>query len=156
MKRQTAWKHIHTLCERFDLATTSPDQYPIPVSRAWLFGSVLTEKDEPANINLLVEVDSTQYVRTYRSTTIPLPTVLKNYYRLLARYYAGMKMVRMADIELGKGEPGWWFASHGLSESTPYYLIWQQGIDWQSVLQAIQASPLSYQPAASENQGTDE
>jgi len=156
MKRRTAWKHIHTLCERFDLATTSPEQFPIPVLRAWLFGSALTDKDEPANINLIVEVDSTQYVRTYRSTNIPLPTVIKNYYRLLARYYAGMKMVRMADIELGKGEPGWWFASQGLPEHTPYYLIWQQEIDWQKILQAIQASPLSYHREAYEEERDNE
>lgn len=156
MKRQTAWKYVYTLCERFDLAITAPEQYPIPVLRAWLFGSMLTDKPEPGNINLIVEVDSTQYVRTYRSTPIPLMAVLKNYRRLLARYHAGMKLIRMDDIELGQSEPGWWFLSHGMPENTPYYLIWQRGNNWQEILQAIQDTPQPYKPMIQVGKGREE
>ncbi len=154
MKRNTAWKHLHTLCERFDEAVTTPERYPIPILRVWLFGSVLTEKTDPKNINLIVEVDSSAYCLTYRSTTLSLQEILKNYHRALARYHAGMKMIRMDDLEVGQGEPGWWFQLHGWPEKMPYYLIWQQGMNWEEVLDAIQAAPLPYNPVTeSERKG---
>lgn len=146
MKRSTAWKYLHTLCERFDESVTSPEKYPIPILRVWLYGSVLTEKPEPKNINLIVEVDSSSYCQTYRSTALSLQEILKNYYRSLARYHAGMVKIRMYDLEVGQGEPGWWFQSQVWPENTPYYLIWQQGMNWIDVLTAIQADPLPYNP----------
>jgi hypothetical protein len=146
MKRNTAWKYLHTLCERFDEAVTSPEKYPIPILRVWLYGSVLTEKPEPGNINLIVEVDSSAYCQTYRSTALSLQEILKNYHRALARYHTGMVKIRMADLEVGQGEPGWWFQIHGWPENTPYYLIWQQGMNWKDILAAIQADALPYNP----------
>jgi hypothetical protein len=54
-------------------------------------------------------------------------------------------------LKLGKyvadgreGEPGWWFATHGLPMNTPYYLVWQQGINWQGILDGTQDLPLPY------------
>lgn len=119
MKRNLAWKSLHTLCKRFDEAVTTPEQYPIPVLRIWLYGSVLTEKSDPENINLIVEVDSSTYCQTYRSTTLSLREVLKNYCRALSRYHTGMKMIRISYLEVGAGELGWWFATHGLPTNTP-------------------------------------
>lgn len=144
MKRQTASQHLKTICERLDQAVACPENVAVPILRAWLFGSVLTDKAEPDDIDLIFEVDSRGYCQKYRSTTIPLGTVLKNYHRVLAQYAAGMKKVRINDFEVGSGEPNWWFATHGLPTNTPYYLIWQQGINWQGILHGIQDSPLTY------------
>ena len=47
-----------------------------------------------------------------------------------------------------EGEPDGWFAMHDLPTNTPYYLIWQQGINWQGILNDIQTSPLPYDKAA--------
>lgn len=148
MKRQTAFQHLKTICERLNQAATCPEKILVPVFRVWLFGSVLTEKPNPDDIDLIFEVDSTGYCQKYRSTAIPLGTVLKNYHRTLAQYAAGMNKVRINDLELGEGEPDWWFSSHGLPASTPYYLIWQQGINWNSILNDIQTAPLHYDEAA--------
>lgn len=146
MKRSTAWKNLQTLCERFDEAVTTPERYPIPILRVWLYGSVLAEKAEPDNINLLVEVDSSAYCQIYRSTALSLQEILRNYRRALARYRAGMKMIHMDDLEIGQGEPGWWFQMHGWTVNTPYYLIWKHEMNWKDVLAAIQAAPHPYHP----------
>ena len=138
MKRQKAFQHLKTICERFDQASACPENVTVPVSRAWLFGSVLTEKAEPDDIDLIFEVDSRGYCQKYRSTAIPLGKVLKNYHRVLNQHAAGMKKVRINDVEVGQGEPEWWFATRDLPFSTPYYLIWQQGINWQGILNCIQ------------------
>lgn len=150
MKRQTAFHHLKTICERLDQASACPENILVPVFRAWLFGSVLTEKANPDDIDLIFEVDSRMYCQKYRSTAMPLGTVLKNYHRTLAQFAAGMNKFRINDLEIGEGEPDAWFAMHGLPTNTPYYLIWQQGINWQGILNGIQDSPLPYDREAEE------
>ncbi len=144
MKRQTAFHHLKTICERLDQAAACSENILVPVFRAWLFGSVLTEKANPDDIDLIFEVDSRRYCLKYRSTAMPLRTVLKNYHRTLAQHAAGLNKVRINDLEVGEGEPDKWFSTHGLPINTPYYLIWQQGINWQGILDGIQDSPLPY------------
>jgi predicted nucleotidyltransferase len=150
MKRQTAFQHLRTICERLDKAAASPENILVPVFRAWLFGSVMTEKANPDDIDLIIEVDSRRYCQKYRSTAIPLRTVLKNYQLVLSQYSASMKKVRINDVEVGQGGPDWWFMTRDLPINTPYYLIWQQGINWQGILNGIQTSPLPYERAAEE------
>ena len=53
MKRKDAFRKLRTICQRLD--ERDPEQFPVVPVRMYLFGSVLTDKPKPSDIDLLLE-----------------------------------------------------------------------------------------------------
>jgi hypothetical protein len=53
MKRKDALRKLRTICQRLD--EVDPEQFPVIPVRLYLYGSLLTDKPNPGDIDLLFE-----------------------------------------------------------------------------------------------------
>lgn len=143
MKRKDAIRKVATVCQR--LAEVDPnDFYVVPV-RLYAFGSVLTDKPNPTDVDLLFEYenrpdldpDDILYRLSYGK---PLPPDQASSY-----LRQGMKMIRIHDL-LGSVEA--WLSARLFPPDTPVRLIWEPGFDWQQAMAELDAKPLKWDPEA--------
>ena len=140
MKRKDALRKVRAVCERL---SDAGDDFPVIPVRLYLFGSVLTEKPAPRDVDLLFEykerpdldADDIVYRLSYRK---PLP-----HDQAIKRMRAGMKMVRI-DLILDSLEG--WLASSCFPADTPIRLVWKPGLDWRKVVDDVEVNPLPWNP----------
>jgi len=151
MKRDIAFKKIQTLCLRFDQAISVPSEYVVFPIQLWLIGSVLTDKSEPEDIDLVAEFDSQALHRTFQKQAdegcFDVIESARTYARAIRAFYADMKMVHVNDF-MGVKDISDWLKNHSMPEDAPHRLIWQPSMDWASVLEDIYNHPLHHNPSA--------
>jgi hypothetical protein len=141
VKRKDALRKVRTVCRRLD--EVDPETFFVIPVRMYLFGSVLTAKPKPEDIDMLFEYqeprdrdeDDLVYRLFYGK---PLP-----YEQAFQHLRRGMKMIRFISL-LGSVES--WLQGRLFPPDTPVRLIWEPGLDWQAVVDEIEANPLAWDP----------
>jgi hypothetical protein len=141
VKRKDALRKVRTVCQRLD--EVDPETFFVIPLRMYLFGSVLTDKPKREDIDMLFEYqeppdrdpDDLVYRMSYGE---PLP-----YEQAFQHLRQGMKMIRFITL-LGSVES--WLEGRLFSLNTPVRLIWEPGLDWQPVVDEIEAEPLAWDP----------
>ncbi|MCG2770416.1 MAG: hypothetical protein ABIK79_05775 [Chloroflexota bacterium] len=134
MKRRDAFRKLRTICQRIDEA----GEFPVIPLRLYLFGSLLTEKPNPSDMDLLFEYrersdldpDDILHRLSY-GKPLPHDQAVKHLRR-------GMKMIR---IELLVGNVEDWLEEHGFPPDTPMRLVWEPGLKWQHEVDEIESCP---------------
>lgn len=138
MKRKDAIRKLRTICQR--LNELSPDEFKIQPLRLYLFGSVLTDKPDPNDIDTVLTYE---HLPDFDYEAVPMelaygkPTASE---RLVIKLRRGMQKVR---IYLARDSLRNWEQS-GLLVFSQTRLIWKPGGNWQVVLAKMEAEPLSW------------
>jgi hypothetical protein len=138
MKRKDAFRKIRTICERLD--QVDPLEFWIEPQRLYLFGSVLTDRPDPADVDLILvyENASTYDVgQDVAAMTYGRPMAIE---RLVIHLRRRMQMIRIAPARGGLEN---WQNRGFLLEIRPQ-LIWEPGGNWRPVLDKIEVSPLPW------------
>ena len=143
MKRKDAIRKVATVCQRLAEVDLN-DFYVVPL-RLYAFGSVLTDKPNPTDVDLLFEyenrpdldADDILYRLSYGK---PLPSDQASSY-----LRQGMKMIRIEFLERPLEE---WLRSHFFPSDTVFRLIWEPGFDWRQAIAELEAKPLKWDPEA--------
>jgi hypothetical protein len=141
VKRKDAFHKLRVICQRLD--EVDPEQFFVIPLRLYLFGSLLTDKPNPSDVDLLFayrdppNLDPTDilYRMTYGK---PLPH--EQAFKHLRR---GMKMIRIASLS---GNVETWLEDHFFSPDTPVRLVWEPGLDWRGIVDEIEAHPAAWDP----------
>ena len=141
MKRRDAIRKVRTICER--LAQVDPDTFHIHPLKLYLFGSVLTDKPDPEDADLILlykggpKTDE-QATEIVHALTYGQPTPFEKASTHLRR---GMKMVRIHEAE---GSLRNCLMLYLFPDGEGLRLIWKSGLEWRSILDEIEANPLSW------------
>lgn len=141
MKRKDAFKKLHTICQRLDEIDSK--QFPVIPLRLYLFGSLLTDKHNPSDIDLLFKFqdcpgwdpDEILYRLSYGK---PLPQD-----QAVEYLRQGMKYVRV-EFLLGNIED--WLSEHRFSPAIPMRVVWEPGLEWRQIIDEIESHPISWDP----------
>lgn len=138
MKRKDAFRKLRTICQRLD--EVDPATFHVQPLRLYLFGSVLTDKPDPQDINLvLIYDDPPNYDRAniYYDSVAGRPV---HYERAIIHLRKGMKRV---NVSVGRRLLEDWVERVLLLEN-PMRPIWEPGADWAAVLDEIETSPMPW------------
>lgn len=141
MKRKDALRKVRTVCERLDQVDLTT--FPVVPQTLYLFGSTLTAKPDPADVDLVliygpnplhsIDPEDAYYILTYTPHLIPA-----NQARVHLRQ--GMKNVKLfvetsletwVDLILFANEEG-------------LQPVWKPGLRWAEVIDELQAHPLPW------------
>lgn len=146
MKRKDAFRKLRTICQRLDEA--DPATFFVIPNALYLFGSTLTDKPNPADLDLILDYQD-------RPDLDPLDIVARLSYgkplpsqEAVIHLRRGMKMVRIAFLE--DGDLSQWRRDHGFLPDTPIKLVWQAGLNWPEIVDELEANPLPWQPEREE------
>ncbi len=127
---------MRVICQRLD--EVDPEQFFVTPLRLYLFGSLLTDKPDPSDVDLLFEyrdppnLDPSDIV--YRlSYGKPLP-----HEQAVKHLRRGMKWIR---IETLTGSLEDWLWDHLFPPDTPVRLVWEPGLEWRQVVDEIESHP---------------
>ncbi len=145
MKRKDAFRKLRTICQRLDEA--NPNTFFVVPRRLYLFGSVLTDKLDPTDIDLIFVYDRSPHLN------LGAEVMAMSYGRPMAHNKAsthlrrGMKMVQLYMAEFGLDQ----WDQRALLLFVQPRLIWQPGGDWQTALTTIENSPTPWDGPRPEN-----
>lgn len=145
MKRKDAFRKLRTICRRLD--DRDPEQFPVIPLRLYLFGSLLTDKPDPSDVDLLFnfrdrpDLDPGDIAHRL-SYGEPLP-----HEQAVTHLRRGMQMIR---LEFLAGNLEDWLADHCFSPDTPLELVWEPGLAWPEIVDRIESEPLPWDPVAEE------
>lgn len=139
MKRQDALRKVQAICERLD--KVDPDTFFVRPLKLYLFGSVLTDKPEPNDIDLVLDyrdrpIQSTEEAIARYADIVyrrPLPFDKANRY-----LRGGMKMIRFFPADGGIAA---WDQLPLFADPDGRQLVWKPGLNWRAVLDEIEAHP---------------
>jgi len=139
VKRATALHHLRTLYQRLD--SVDLETFPVIPIRMYVFGSVLSDKPAPENIDLLFEYENRPDVDPMEMLHAmmygrPLPPE-----RAVIELRRGMKKV---DISFLSGTVSAWLENHFFPPDTAIRLFWEKGRDWTAVIDEIEHCPLPW------------
>jgi hypothetical protein len=146
MKRKDAFSKLRTICQRLDEA--DPATFFVIPKALYLFGSTLTDKPNPADLDLILDyqdrpdLDPRDIVARL-SYGKPLPSQ-----EAIIHLRRGMKMIRIELLE--DGDLDQWRIGHGFLPDTPIKLVWQAGLNWPEIVDALEVNPLPWQPEREE------
>ena len=142
MKRQDAFRKLRLICQRLD--EVDPEQFFVLPLRLYLLGSLLTDKPNPSDVDLLFEyrdrpdLDPVDIVhRLSYGKSLPHEQAITHLRR-------GMKWVRIESL-VGSLED--WLHDHLFSPNTPIRVVWEPGLDWRQVVDEIESHPAPWDPA---------
>lgn len=139
MKRKQAFEKLQIICERLDEINTTK-LFIIPV-RLYLFGSLLTNKPNPADIDLLLEfkykdINNVLYRISY-DKTLPETHV--------AKYLKNrMRNIHIEFLELTNSSLNEWLSDHCMPLNTSMKEIWNENLNWREALAEAENSPICY------------
>ncbi len=142
MKRKHAFRKLRTICQRLD--EIDPQTFPIIPLRLYLFGSVLTDKLNPSDVDLLLDynerpdLDPGEAVYLLSRGNLPHDRAI----RILRK---GMQMMRFHLLLEETVEK--WLKNHYFAPETPIELVWESGLDWQPIIDALESRPLPWDEA---------
>ncbi len=139
MKRQDAFRKLRLICQR--LEEVDPDQFFVLPLRLYLLGSLLTDKPNPSDVDLLFEyrdlsdldLDDILHRLSY-GKSLPHDQAITHLRR-------GMKWIRIEPL-IGSVEG--WLKTHLFPPDTPVRVVWEPGLDWRQVVDEIEAHPASW------------
>lgn len=143
MKRKDALQKLTKICQRLD--GVDPNDFHVIPLRLYLFGSLLTDKENPDDIDLLFQYEERSdldpndilYALTYGK---PLP-----YQRAFTFLRNRMKMIRFESMSPTTDVAGW-LADHMFLPETPARLVWEPQHDWQDTIAEIANQSLPWDP----------
>lgn len=128
MKRSDAFRKLRTICQRLD--ELDPDEFKIQPLRLYLFGSVLTDKSDPADIDSILVYE---LLPDFDYEMVPMELAYGKpcaWDRLGIKLRRGMQKVR---LYLARTSLEHW-EQRGLFLFTRPLPIWELGADWSAVL----------------------
>ncbi len=138
MKRKDAFRKLHTICDRLD--TLGVDVLTVTPLRLYLFGSVLTDKARPEDIDLiLVYQYPPDFDYNREATALAYGRPLAGQ-RAVIELRRGMQRIQMHVAR--DSLRGW--EQNALLLSIKPRLIWQSGANWATVLADIETNPLAW------------
>lgn len=146
MKRRDALRKVRTICERLDQSAympPDPDTFYIRPLKLYLFGSVLTDRPDPQDVDLLLlytngprTEEKAMEIVTALAYGLPTP-----FDRASTHLRRGMKMVRLHEAE--DSLHNCWIL-YLFPDGEGLRLIWKPGLDWRTILDEIEAHPLPW------------
>ena len=133
MKRIDAFRKVRTVCQRLD--EVDPDTFPIQPLKLYLYGSLLTDKPDPADIDLILVYELGRNIDVARDIVMamsygrPLP-----FQRARTQLRRGMKWVNMEEAEYRLRS---WPQLNLLLIGVRPRLIWKPGFVWAAIYRAI-------------------
>jgi hypothetical protein len=137
MKRVDAFRKVRTVCQRLDRVDLTT--FPVQPLKLYLFGSLLTNKPDPHDADLILvfdkgrSIDIDRDIVTALSYGLPLP-----FEQARTQLRRGMKMINIEDAEGGLQN---WLQLNLLLAGIRPRLIWKPGFDWGAALDRIEQSP---------------
>jgi predicted nucleotidyltransferase len=138
VKRRDAFQKLRTICRRLD--ERDPERFPVVPVRLYLFGSLLTDKPDPSDVDLLFEFQD-------RPDVDPRDIAHRLAYgkplshdRAVTQLRRGMKMIR---VEFLTSTLEGWLKTHTFSPDTPIRMVWEPGLAWQEVVDEIEAHAIA-------------
>jgi hypothetical protein len=141
MKRRDALRKVRTICERLD--QVDPATFYVHPLKLYLFGSVLTDKPDPKDADLILlykggpKTDE-EALEIVRALTYGQPTPFE---KASTHLRQGMKMVRIHEAE---GSLRNCFMLYLFPDGESLRLIWKSGLEWRTILDEIEANPLPW------------
>ncbi len=138
MKRKDALRKLRTICQRLD--EFDPNDFSVQPLRLYLYGSILTDKPNPGDLDLVLVYEFTpdvDYARIVAEMTHGRATPPE---RVVFHLRRNMQMVRIEPVRTSIQN---WMQSALLFFTTPR-LIWQPTGNWPRVLSEIETSPLPW------------
>jgi hypothetical protein len=138
MKREDAFRKVRTICQRLD--EVDSDASPFRPLELYLYGSLLTDKPDPKDADLILVYQRTpvyqEYLRSgdwYREIYC-----MRQHRKFSSHLRRGMKLVRLELVQdTLRGSSNW--ALFILGEELR--LVWKPGFDWPAVLDEIEKHP---------------
>jgi len=137
MKRKQAFEKLQIICERLNEINTTK-LFIIPV-RLNLYGSILTNKPNPADIDLLLQfkykdINNVLYRISYDKV---LPE------QQVAKYLKNrMRNIHIEFLELTNSNLNDWLIEHCMPLNTPMKVIWNENLDWREALTEAENNPI--------------
>lgn len=145
MKRQDAYKKLRTVCQRVD--QLDGEQFTLIPLELYLFGSVLTDKPNPSDLNLLLYY-------AHHSTYDPeedYDALISYRYgtsqRMVSHLRKGMLKVDFVlefSSELASPPAIWYTRGRLLPLDRTPRLVWKPGFDWQLTVDYLEKEPLAW------------
>lgn len=135
MKRKDALRKVRTICQRLDEA--EPQSFPVQPLQLYLYGSVLTDKPDPRDVDLILVYEyppDFDFGKEVTASTYGKPTAVDRAIIILRQ---GMKMIRISPARASLEN---WNDQALLLNIRPR-LIWKPGAHWGPVVAEIEASP---------------
>jgi hypothetical protein len=139
MKRKDATRKVRTICQRLD--EVDPDTSLFRPLKLYLYGSLLTDKPDPEDVDLILVYQRTpayqEYLESEESCYQEI-YYMRQHRKFSSQLRRGMKMIR---LELVQDTLRWssnW-ALFLLGEELR--LIWKPDFDWTAVLDEIERHP---------------
>lgn len=137
MKRKDALHKVRTICQRLDEAD---DTFPVQPLSLYLHGSVLTDKPDPKDVDLILIYEYPPGFDFNKDVTAMMyhqPTAVD---RAIIQLRRGLKMIRISPVR--RCFEDW--PEQSLLLTTHPRLIWRPGAAWPPALDEIEAAPLAW------------
>jgi hypothetical protein len=146
MKRADAIRKLRTICQRLDEA--DPAEFFVVPLRLYLLGSLLTDKADPGDLDLLFEYreradldpDDIMHRLSY-GQPLPIQQAIQHLRR-------GMKWIRIEQFV--DSSLAIWLADRLFAPDTPVRVVWEPGLDWRAVVAEIETQPAPWDPVAAQ------
>lgn len=139
MKRKDALRKVRTICQRLD--EIDEDTFPIWPNKMYLFGSVLTDKPDPADVDLFLlhrDNPNIKYTEGEILEMFSYKPHLWPHNRAVVALRKGMQMIR---IHMLSDIPDMWGYLPLFPKGKGIRFIWKPGLDWRPLIDDIEAHP---------------
>lgn len=140
MRRADAFRKIRTICQRLDdLSEAQVIEFRARPLKLYLFGSVLTDKPDPADADLVLVYDELSEL----ITNVELDGILSYgepapFQRLRTHLCRGMKMIRMSAAVDSLAD---WPDLQLFPNGEGLHLVWKPGLHRATILDHLEANP---------------
>jgi hypothetical protein len=143
MKRRDAFRKARTICQRLDdMDEAQAIEFRARPLELYIFGSALTDKAKPADLDLVIVYDELTELLTPAELHGILSYGKPSPFRKLRTHLCrGMKMIRLSDAV---DTLAWWPNLRLFPEARGLYLIWKPGLDWAPLLDHLEANPVPW------------
>jgi hypothetical protein len=148
MKRRDALRKARVVCQRLD--ELDLETFPIWPLKMYLFGSVLTDKPDPRDVDLALvylENPKIKYSQEEILHMLSYEPRLMPHNRASVALRRGMKMIRlhMAPTSMEN-----WEYLALFPDGEGIRLVWKPGLKWSAILDEIESRPTAWQGSRSE------
>ncbi len=157
MKRQDALRKVQIMCRRLD--EIDSNTFPIWPLKLYLFGSVLTDKPDPGDTDMVLvyrKNPNIEYSDAEISRMIFYEPRLQPQIRASVQLRHGMKKVQLYTVPTSIA--GWEYLPL-FPNGEGLQLIWKPGLNWSAIVGEIESNPTSWQgprPVDAEQRVTEE
>jgi hypothetical protein len=137
LRRPDALRKRSTLCERLD--AIDPNDFFVIPTHLYVFGSLLTDKPNPNDVDLLLKysVHPDRMNEEIYAICENKPLLIDRAIRYLRRGLRGMRIEPMGSDENLRS----WFGEHLFEPNTRTQLAWRPRRDWRRVLERVHRHP---------------